>query len=337
MNQQTEWNFTYNDGPTSISGTFETGDTPVSTEKDYWYEVTSVSGTVNVDGDIYTIGGAGSLSPDNTISQNWVSQTNGFQIKDSFQFYTTTTTGLGPSTWNIHAGRIPGLYQMSREGVAPNDAGIDILGSFSATPTSPLPSDPNPVINPPCFCAGTYIRTINGDIAVEDLVIGDQVLTLNGKTKPITWIGSRKDHASHYPEKERNGFWPIRFKANSLGFHSPTEDLLVSPLHGMFVDGVRICAFLLVNGSTILQEKSNNYVEYFHVELSDHSIIYSNNAPSESYFEFDNFHCRFDNSGTYPLAQKQLEGRTHCCPMIWEGKELDRIKNRLLRKFSEAV
>ncbi len=89
-----------------------------------------------------------------------------------------------------------------------------------------------------CYCRGTLIATANGEIAVEDLKIGDSVVTASGALRKIVWIGTR----AYSPRFAGNNpdLLPIRFRAGSLDYGVPRRDLLVSPEHAMFLDGVLI-------------------------------------------------------------------------------------------------
>ena len=192
----------------------------------------------------------------------------------------------------------------------------------------------------PCFATGTMIATARGEVAVEDLRVGDLVLTAHGGAplQPIVWIGhSRAAVAKH---RDRARIAPVLIKAGALGEGVPHRDLRVSPDHGMFVDGYLVPAGRLVNGTSIIQEMWCPEVTYWHVELPAHGLLVSEGAVSESYLD-DGNRKQFDNFGITTLfkdfAAERANGRYKaqaCRPVLEEGPALERIRARIAARAS---
>lgn len=134
-----------------------------------------------------------------------------------------------------------------------------------------------------CFVRGTRIKTAKGEVAIEDLAVGDRVLTLDNGYQAIRWIGSSRRQA-------KGDLAPIRIKAGALGNE---RDLRVSPQHRMLLRGwqaelmfgdteVLVAAKSLVNDTTILREEGGE-VDYFHMLFDRHEIVFAEGAPSESF------------------------------------------------------
>ncbi|MDR3571120.1 MAG: Hint domain-containing protein [Candidatus Pacebacteria bacterium] len=159
-----------------------------------------------------------------------------------------------------------------------------------------------------CFMAGTMIRTPKGEVAVETLKRGDLVLTTDGVAKPVTWLG-KQTISTVFADPKR--VWPVRIKAGALGENLPARDLVVSPGHAMFIDGALILASALVNGSSIIRETTVPKVfTYYHVEVDDHSLIYAEGAPAETFVDnvdrlaFDNWS---EHEALYPNGKTMVE------------------------------
>ncbi|MGY4509014.1 Hint domain-containing protein [Bradyrhizobium sp. USDA 3650] len=144
-----------------------------------------------------------------------------------------------------------------------------------------------------CFYSGTLIRTPQGDVAVEALKRGDLVLTHDGRTVPVDWVGIQTV-STVFADKMRS--LPIRVRAGALGSNTPTRDLLISPDHALLVDGMLIQAGALVNGSSITREPEVPATfTYYHVEVEDHSLVLAEGTPAETFIDnvdrlgFDNW------------------------------------------------
>jgi hypothetical protein len=154
-----------------------------------------------------------------------------------------------------------------------------------------VPSGPSGGNN--CFLRGTRIQTPDGEIAVEDLTIGTLVETLNGPL-PIKWIGRQS-----FSKDSPSWHWsvaPIRIARFALSDEYPRRDLYVSRNHGLLIDGYLMTAELLVNGKSItLSMDSCDRIDYFHIELESHEVVFAEGAPAETLLvaddreQFENF------------------------------------------------
>lgn len=144
-----------------------------------------------------------------------------------------------------------------------------------------------------CFAEGTLIETPNGQVAIEDLTIGDPVSLFDGGTASLRWTASRVLSAAElkfYPQLR-----PVRIQAGAFGKAGPTKDLLVSPQHRILVEhaqaqlmfgagAVLAPAIALVDGDMIEQVAPNEGVTYYHILFDAHEIVLSNGLASESFY-----------------------------------------------------
>jgi hypothetical protein len=151
-----------------------------------------------------------------------------------------------------------------------------------------------------CYLRGTHIATPEGEKKVEDLNIGDRVLTLKGGVSKVKWIGYRTLRKARIPPEDAAVAFPIRFVKDAIATGIPHRDLVVSPWHHIFFDSKLIPAMKLVNGKTITQEFSRTVFEYFHIELETFDILLAEGVLAESYVDTGN-RSMFQNAHTVAL------------------------------------
>ena len=162
--------------------------------------------------------------------------------------------------------------------------------------------------NHSCFLKGTKISTPSGDCLVQDLRIGDEVQTLAGR-KTIKWIGYNKF------TKEEGRAWqdsimPIRVMRFAIDDHTPHRDLYLSPLHCIFFNESLFPVMYLINEASIAQGMPSDMsaIEYYHVELDTHEVIYAEGALVESYdgSNRDNFSNFIQYERLYGAEQSKM-------------------------------
>lgn len=197
--------------------------------------------------------------------------------------------------------------------------GIDGSGSANVGGVAPAA---------PCFADGTRIRTMRGEVEVGALAIGDVAVLADGTTAPIVWIGHRRVHCRLHPVPAK--VMPVRIRAGELADGVPSRDLLVSPDHGLLLDGVLVPAGLLVDGVSIAVEPRERVV-YFHVELDRHAVLLAEGAPAESYLDTGN-RTQFANCEMVqlrPMTGRGACNATPCATLVLDGEALEKVRAAL--------
>jgi Hint domain len=178
-----------------------------------------------------------------------------------------------------------------------------------------------------CFLKGTTIRTADGGRKVEDLVVGDLLPTVFGGISPIQWIGRHRFKKSDPTRAWVSDVLPIRVARAALGPDVPHADLFVTKTHALLIDGVLVAAGNLVNGTTITRYGASELdeLEFFHIKLARHDVIYAEGAPCETLLNVDENAVNFaDYLREYGLACTE---ETPCAPLLRYGYRRGEIKS----------
>lgn len=143
-----------------------------------------------------------------------------------------------------------------------------------------------------CFCAGTLIKTLRGEIRAEDFQPGDMVLTRDAGYQPVRWVG--RQYLSAAQLCARPILRPVTIRAGALGRNQPERDLTVSPRHRMLLcnpqtqlwfgeEEVLVAAMHLPCLQGVSPRMPQAGVTYVHLLFDDHQIICSDGAWSESF------------------------------------------------------
>lgn len=143
----------------------------------------------------------------------------------------------------------------------------------------------------PCFTSGTAIATPRGERLVEELKVGDRIITRDNGIQEIRWVGHKM-----MTGKDMIGtpyLRPILIKAGSLGNGLPERDMMVSPNHRMLVSNERtqlyfeesevLAAAKHLVGTPGIYEIDVMQTTYIHFMFDRHEVVLSNGAWTESF------------------------------------------------------
>ncbi|MCZ0963453.1 Hint domain-containing protein [Paracoccus benzoatiresistens] len=181
--------------------------------------------------------------------------------------------------------------------------GIDALRGVKILSADPLPENTyvavisfKPTIHDlpiTCFTSGTLIATAAGDRPVQDIRVGDLVVTRDNGLQPVRWMGRR--HVTAAEIAAHPALAPVRIAAGALGRGLPAQDLLVSQQHRVLVRSAIAARMfgaqeLLVAAKHLTEIEGIDIVQgsegvtYVHMMFAAHEVVLSNGAETESLY-----------------------------------------------------
>ncbi len=143
----------------------------------------------------------------------------------------------------------------------------------------------------PCFTPGTTIATPRGERLVEELKVGDKIITRDNGIQEIAWVGHKAMNGKQLAANPH--LKPILIKAGALGGGLPERDMLVSPNHRVLVASEKtqlyfeerevLAAAKHMTGADGVHAVNVMQTTYVHFMFERHEVVLSNGAWTESF------------------------------------------------------
>ncbi|MFT4134721.1 Hint domain-containing protein, partial [Labrys sp. (in: a-proteobacteria)] len=184
-------------------------------------------------GGTFTVNGGNTLIDLSSTSINGFDQNNGLNHLE-FQntsapaaAYTVTGPAGGPQTVEIRdaGGNVIATVKLNDSSLTAGNYTVGQNGplTIGSSGTTLTVTDQAIV----CFLAGTMIRTAVGEVAIENIQVGDEVfVSIDGKDelRPVIWIGS--GHVLSNPVYPMDmGGYPVRILKDAIAEGVPYQDL----------------------------------------------------------------------------------------------------------------
>uniref|UniRef100_UPI002635AD03 Ig-like domain-containing protein n=1 Tax=uncultured Sulfitobacter sp. TaxID=191468 RepID=UPI002635AD03 len=147
-----------------------------------------------------------------------------------------------------------------------------------------------------CFTPGTLIATPKGERKVEELAVGERIITRDNGMQEIRWIGHRPMTGEELVANEH--LRPILIRQGALGNDLPERDMMVSPQHRVLVANDKTALYfeereVLVAAKHLTDMEGIDQVDvsqttYIHIMFDQHEVILSDGIWTESFQPGDN-------------------------------------------------
>ena len=132
------------------------------------------------------------------------------------------------------------------------------------------------------------MATPEGEVAVEALVPGTDLVLADGGTGRLRWTARRAVLPANMPDARRAVWPPVRIRRGAIAPGVPSRDVLVSASLGirlprvLMPTGALVPAAALVNGRSILREPEDAPCRYAQPELERHAVLLAAGLEVES-------------------------------------------------------
>jgi hypothetical protein len=160
--------------------------------------------------------------------------------------------------------------------------------------------------------------------------------SLFGGTRPLQWIGRYSYRKSDRTKAWVRDFLPVRVARSALGPDVPCADLCITRGHALLIDGVLVPVSNLINGTTITTLDADNLdeLEYFHIKLERHDVIYAEGVPCETLLNVDESAVNFSEYLRQYGSPEIKDVR--CAPWAGFGRRIE-IKSRFRSAISPWI
>lgn len=141
----------------------------------------------------------------------------------------------------------------------------------------------------PCFTPGTRIATLSGERPVEQLSVGDKIVTRDNGVQEIAWMGSRL--LGRADMQRAAALRPVLVRAGSLGNGLPARDMMLSPCHRILVmpdhpaarAGESLIAVQDLIDHREIMPLDTLRVHYIHIMFAQHQVVMADGMWTESF------------------------------------------------------
>lgn len=231
-----------------------------------------------------------------------------------------------------------GSLEVEYDSTNPENGTVTFLDSTGAvTGTADFFEIENVIV--PCFTPGTLIATPDGERRVEDLALGDRIITRDNGIQAIRWIGKRDLASSDLRAAQH--LQPILIQEGALGNGLPERDMMVSPNHRVLVasdktalyfeDREVLVAAKHLTGLVGVDAVETSSVTYIHFMFDQHEVVLSDGAWTESFQPGDQTLRGLDNAQRNEVYEIFPELKTE------EGREAYSSARRSLKRHEARL